>query len=60
MKLISIHASDLLFRLPLSLKPECPVFELVDPEPKTVVLGLEMVGVVAHYNCKDSNTQGVA
>jgi hypothetical protein len=41
-------------------EPESLVLELVDLEPKTVVLGPKIARVVAHYNCKDSDTQDVA
>ena len=40
-------------------KPESLVFELVDPEPKTTTLELEITRVAEHYNYKDSDTQDV-
>ena len=43
----------------LESEHESLILELMDPEPETVVLGPKTTGVVAHYNCKDSNTQGV-
>ena len=44
----------------LDSKLESLVFELVDSEPETVVLEPKVARVVAHYNYKDSDTQGVA
>jgi len=37
-------------------EPESLVLELVDPEPETIALGPKIAEVVAHYNCKDSDT----
>ena len=50
----------------LGSKLESLILEVVDPEPQTVVLELEIdvprvevAEVVAHYNYKDSGTQEV-
>jgi hypothetical protein len=44
----------------LESEHESLILELVDPELETVALGPKIAGVVMHYNCKDSDTHGVA